>query len=1045
MANLTLSRPENGQINTFDSSGNGQILLNFLPAEATLAREGEDLTFTFDDGSKINLEGFYSTHSSENVPEFQVDGQTLSGKDFFMALGQDDLMPAAGPPSSERSAPYNEFADSSLASGVDHLGGLDWQMQSEAPVVDTLMPENLLVRGGGGQGPGAPAGGGGGGEPSTPDPANASYHTRLIVGADANKPMVFQAIDENGDLVTDVSQLSVAFSGGSSAYFNTPVIDPVTGFITITLTAAGQAALAVGDKFDSVLEVTVGDTTYKMDLLGNDDFSYDYVQREGETDFDGPLKGEWYSSKDHIVNDENITVGGDSYNNVLIDNTVASGTAYGARNSEISFAHNTAGEINISATAENGNAYGNYAQGLTGNASSLVDAGSRGDVNLSATSKTGTAMAMVTASSLDGDGNPYETSADVRGRDISFTAEGNEKTAVGIWGAGKTTVNVEAEGDVSFSSVVTGGTIDYMSTGVYTRDQATVNVSGQNVSADAKAYAGGGIDGTVMSAAFRSTAGSTLNIDTAEDGKFSASTYQETSPYSSPYSGIAWSGGKAAGFTSMGLAASGNLNQAGQGGKSYININTGDVDISATVDAASSRGTATGIYAGYGGNVNITTSDSDSELNISADAPSWGTSIFSTNYGITNINTGAGDDVINLNASANNGAAAIGLAAQAGGQTYINGGSGNDTLNINATFTGSQMLSTEYMDGRKAGAFGMNAAWVGAVNKISNVDNVNITADASGSDSGWGYGMYAHEDWHGSVRNIIENTDSPITVVITAKAGAAGEAYAMFGNQNAANIIQGGSKAGDEHGDSITLTGDVGGSYNTANIINTGSGNDNIEINGNLRNGTNTFNMGDGNDTFTLNGNIAGGTNKIIMGAGDGRVNIHGDITGGNSQINLGTGDDVVTIDGHVNGNLSIISGDGYDLLVLKADSYADFIAKYDTWLQNNLGNIQVEEISVSINGLSPADEADLHAYLNSGHFSDYVVNYSDGSVPFMTSLSEELPDGYREAGLAGNDSLDGDGGGDTANSANETHSSSVSDDASTMATQQQITSEFGG
>lgn len=1045
MADLFLTRPQGGQQTTVANIAEQRIVLDFPAADATLARDGNALTFTFEGGAKISLEGFYSNYTSANTPDFLVDGQAVSGKDFFSALGQDDLMPAAGPTSGERSSHYEEHADSSLDTGIDHLGGLDWSMQAAGVAADTLATDGLLARDGSGPGgndgltpappvpPTPPA-------PPTP-PTSASYHTRLVVGSDASQPMVFQAIDENGNIVTDPSQLSLAFAGGSSAYFTTPVVDPVTGLITITLTAAGQAALAAGNRFDSVLEVTVGGKTYSMDLLGNDSSSYDYVQREGETDLGGPLKGEWYSSHGKVVDEESIRLGGDSYNNALVEHTKAPGNAYGARNTDISFAHDTAGEITVSAKAENGNAYGNYAHAFNNDVTVTIDAGTKGDVNLSASSDTGAAMAMLTGSGKDASGNFYEGTANVRGHDINFAAEANELTAVGIWGAGKSTVNVEAEGDVNFSSTSTGGTINYMSSAVFTKDQATVNISGQNVSGETKAYAGGGADGAVMSNVFRTTAGTTLNIDTAEDGKFSASAYQETSPYSSPYSGVAWSGGRAAGFTSMGLTASGNLDQAGQGGKSYLNINAGDVDISATVDAASSKGTATGIYAGYGGNVNINTSDGDNELNITGDAPSWGTSIFSTNYGVTNINTGDGDDVINLNASAHNGAAAIGLGAQASGQTIINGGSGNDTLNINATFTGTHTLSTDYMD-TKGGAFGMNAAWGTAVNKITNVNNVNITADASGSDDGWAYGMYTRDGWGASTQNIIENTDSAITVVITAKAGTAGQAYAMYGNAGGINLIQGGSKAGDAHGDSVTLNGDIGGYINT---VNTGSGSDNIEINGNLRSGTNTFNMGDGNDIFTLNGNIAGGNNKIIMGAGDGRVNIHGDVTGGSSSVNLGAGDDVVTVDGHVQGNLSIIGGDGYDLLVLKADSYADFIAKYDTWLQNNLSSIQVEEINVSINGLSPADEANLHAYLNSGHFSDYVVNYSDSTVPFMASMSEDMPDGYREAGLTGHSEQDGGDGGDVLNFSNDTHADGGNDDMSALVVQQQITSGSGG
>lgn len=118
------------------------------------------------------------------------------------------------------------------------------------------------------------------------------------------------------------------------------------------------------------------------------------------------------------------------------------------------------------------------------------------------------------------------------------------------------------EGDVNFSSSVTGGTVNYMATSVYTKDQAVVNISGQNVSGETNAYKGGGADGTVMSSVFRTTAGTAINIDTASDGKFSATAYQETaSPYDSPYTGVSWTSGRAAGFTSLGLRP-GDLNQA---------------------------------------------------------------------------------------------------------------------------------------------------------------------------------------------------------------------------------------------------------------------------------------------------------------------------------------------------------------------------------------------------------------------------------------------------------------------------------------------------
>ncbi len=1046
MADVILTRPQSGQQTVVGNGGEQRIVLDFPATDASLAREGDALTFTFEGGEKISLDGFYSDYTSENMPDFLVEGLTVSGKDFFTALGHDDLMPAAGPAGAERSAPYNEFADSSLASGVDHLDGLDWQMQTLNAAESEFPADGLLTisdGAGGGAGAGAGGGGGGGGgEPHPPNPANATYHTRLVVSQGSGQDLAFQAVDENGNLVTDASQLSFAFAGGMSAYFNPPSIDPATGMITVTLTEAGKAALAVGDKFSSTLEIDVNGKTYTMDLLGSgNSTSYDYEQREPEAGMDGPLKGEWYVSHDQFVNEESITLGGDSINNILVANTTDAGNVYAIRNTDMRFANDTQGEVNIIASSGDGIAYGNYVQAGTGNASSVIDAGSKANVNISASSDTSTAMGMVTSSSKDAGGKFYESSVDVRGNDINFTANATEKTAVGIWGAGKTTVNVEAQGDVNFSSVTKGGTVDYMASGVYARDEATVNISGQNVSSESKALAGGGADGTVTASAFRITAGTSLNITTAEDGTFNASAYQEASPYNSPYSGVSWTGGRAAGFTSIGLAAAGNLDQGGQGGKSYINVDSGDMNISATVDAASSRGTAAGIYAGYGGNVNLNTSDRGNEITVSANAPSWGASIFSTNYGVSRVNGGEGDDTFNINASAHNGAAAIGLGSQAGGVTLVDGGGGNDTININATFTGTQTLSTDYMDA-PAGAFGMNAAWLTSLNKISNVSNVNITADASGSDSGWAYGMFTRDGWGTSTQNIIENLDSPITVVITAKAGTAGQAYAMYGSAGGLNLIQGGSKAGDEHGDSITLTGDVGGYVNT---IKTGSGNDQIEINGDLRGGSNTFDMGGGNDTFTLNGNITNGTNKISMGDGDDRVVINGSVTGGSTTVDLGTGNDTVVLDGHVKGGLSIISGEGHDLLVLKADSFADFMDKYDVWLQGSIGTIQVEEIHVSVNGLNDADRASLEDYFNSGHFNGYQVDFVDGAAVAAAYAADDMPEGYREAGLTGSANDSGDGGGATKQNFASAQSDSVDDDINMIVAQQQVGSEFGG
>lgn len=73
------------------------------------------------------MTGFYTTYNSEEMPDFEVDGTTISGADFFTAMNEPDLMPAAGPATVTVAdgARYHEYANSSLLGGIDHLGGLD--------------------------------------------------------------------------------------------------------------------------------------------------------------------------------------------------------------------------------------------------------------------------------------------------------------------------------------------------------------------------------------------------------------------------------------------------------------------------------------------------------------------------------------------------------------------------------------------------------------------------------------------------------------------------------------------------------------------------------------------------------------------------------------------------------------------------------------------------------------------------------------------------------------------------------------------------------
>lgn len=126
-ADIRLAKPAAGTTQTVPSAPDGRFIFDFPADAATLTRNGDDLVLTFEDGAAIQLQGFYTTYSKEEMPSFQVDGVEISGQDFFAALDE-DLMPAAGPASGSsaaRGGRYNEYGGSDLLDGLDHLGRLD--------------------------------------------------------------------------------------------------------------------------------------------------------------------------------------------------------------------------------------------------------------------------------------------------------------------------------------------------------------------------------------------------------------------------------------------------------------------------------------------------------------------------------------------------------------------------------------------------------------------------------------------------------------------------------------------------------------------------------------------------------------------------------------------------------------------------------------------------------------------------------------------------------------------------------------------------------
>ena len=128
MADVRLVKPVAGSQNIV-CDPQARFVFDFLADAATLSRSGDNLVLTFEDGSSIQLENFYTAYSSENMPSFSLEGVEISGQDFFTAMNGADLMPAAGPAASAsamgNSPRYHEYTNAELYDGLDRLGGLD--------------------------------------------------------------------------------------------------------------------------------------------------------------------------------------------------------------------------------------------------------------------------------------------------------------------------------------------------------------------------------------------------------------------------------------------------------------------------------------------------------------------------------------------------------------------------------------------------------------------------------------------------------------------------------------------------------------------------------------------------------------------------------------------------------------------------------------------------------------------------------------------------------------------------------------------------------
>ncbi|MGF0057860.1 VWA domain-containing protein, partial [Desulfovibrio sp. SGI.082] len=289
MADIRLAKPAAGTTQTVPSAPNGRFIFDFPADAATLTRNGDDLVLTFEDGSSIQLQGFYTTYSKEEMPSFQVEGVEISGQDFFAALGE-DLMPAAGPAASSasRSGRYNEYGGSDLLDGIDHLGRLDIGFDGGTQLAtDTV-------------------------EPSAPE-VDIDYEVTITggIGADGSEMTVYESGLAGG---TQAGEAEAPVTANGSLAINAP--DGVASIVigNVVVFANGKLTGNVVTTDEGTLAVTGYDP-----VTGKLEFSYTLDRNTTEHDKSDP------ATDTQISHDLTVTVtdtDGDSDSTTITVNVV---------------------------------------------------------------------------------------------------------------------------------------------------------------------------------------------------------------------------------------------------------------------------------------------------------------------------------------------------------------------------------------------------------------------------------------------------------------------------------------------------------------------------------------------------------------------------------------------------------------------------------------------------------------------------------------------------------------------------------------------------
>lgn len=890
MANIILNRPAAGEHVSIPAANGSTIVLDFAASQSTLERSNDDLVFRFDGGENVVIENFYTTFDQGDIPQFQVDGQLVSGEDFFNTFGP-DLAPAAGPDnSSHRSARYSENVDSDLTAGVDHLDGLDMNVSSPEASTGPMAFDSSPLAGGGDSAPSTTPPPAPPPEPYapfiravlyTPGNTGAAVNTKVFFSEDGTSPFAIApgSIDFSGSSPWAQYEVSATLPDGWPQNWLSISQDRSTGGLEFRLTPQGVAEMQrlglEGEDLVSIIRVSVTDRNsgstfdYNVEFVATADPQFDSASHTAKYGNQAGLDsmGEFHHGKG--TNGQYSIISSDKNDEITVSDILQGGSSIHASGS--SDPAQMADDYNI--ITLNSGAQANTAGQVTHITSSdgvltssgsiaATAQGSGHDIDMGAGSVDIASQGL----SANNGGENRITAADITlrgGSGVSSNSGG--KNILDAGDSGTVTVKNGSGGLMSSGEDslidVHGGKVDISgnSEAVAVSSQGTVNVSGGTVNITAN-----------TGRTVNNWTGGTINIDADDAVNIRLANASQTSAAIMTLGGTTTvkSGGDINIDVDKGTYQTAGINTWSRG---TANVEA-EKDININVHSEKGSGVtygAAGIEIGFthGGRNNITSHHGDIKLDIDASASgAYGitTSGYDNNSdGITTIS--AKEGTLDIKASGiNDSYYAHGIASSGYGKNVIDAGGLNVDVSLVSGSNSNGYASTTGIaatyDGRRGG-----------INTIDVAGHTDVHVQGGGNSSG----IYARGG-----QNTI-NTDT-LSVDVTSTGALANSRATGIETSGGSNIIN----VADSADILVTSKDLAAGLYNTSGTLNLTAG-DHVDVNVTSTEGKGYGIFGSANLTAqSVSMTIKGDLSAIIMENGKltaSEVRLNAESSGGQS------------------------------------------------------------------------------------------------------------------------------------------------------------------